>query len=360
MASEAGNERRDLDDLLVGLSNNIEALDFISAMRLIESRFPEKPRLGEGARVSDDMVRLSQHISLSFKGPALQSFEKTVSGQHGHRLYCNFFGLLGSNGPMPLHYTGYADQRSRHHSDPTFREFLDLFNHRMLSLFYRASAAFDPAVNHDRPNENNFDVFIGALGGYMHGGGLSRDAIPDSFKRYQAISLGSMAKSPEVLEKLVEEYFDVPASVSEFVGGWLKLPVNAQISLDSHSSSSQLGVASYAGRKVWSIAHKFRLAIGPLDWSDYLSFKPGGKRVNALYDLVRNYVGDEWDWDINLLINKGKIQPCTLNRKRSLGFDGWLVGGKSNKLPNKSVLLSKTRIERVKHMSACPDEQLAN
>ncbi|MEE9318984.1 MAG: type VI secretion system baseplate subunit TssG [Granulosicoccus sp.] len=343
MASEAGNETGNLADPLAALSDHIKSLDFISAIRMIESRFPEKPKLGQSARVSDDMVRLSQYVTLSFNGPSLHSFEKT-KGQHGYRLQCNFFGLLGTNGPLPLHYTDFADQRARHNSDPTFREFLDLFNHRMLSLFYRASANYEPAINLDR-DHNNFDVFIGALGGHMHESGHSRDAIPDHFKRYQAMSFGSIARSPEVLEKLIVEYFDVQAKVSEFVGGWLRLPRDARMSLGDRGASTELGVSTYLGKKVWSIAHRFRLGIGPLAWADYLSFKPGGKRIKSLYDLIRNYTGDEWDWDVQLTTHSEEVEPFSLDRKRSLGFDSWLTGSDTSQSTDRFVLLSKNRIE---------------
>jgi predicted component of type VI protein secretion system len=56
------------------------------------------------------------------------------------RLGVRFFGLTGPQGPMPLHFTEYVRERARNHGDPTLARFLDLFHHRLLSLFYRAWA----------------------------------------------------------------------------------------------------------------------------------------------------------------------------------------------------------------------------
>ena len=79
------------------------------------------------------------------------------------RLTVNFFGLLGPNGPLPLHLTEYARDRLRNSDDPTMARFLDLFHHRMLLFFYRAWAAGQPTVSRDRPGEDRFETYIGSL-----------------------------------------------------------------------------------------------------------------------------------------------------------------------------------------------------
>jgi len=149
------------------LESAIGKHDFEAAIRKIVAQHPDKPSLGEATHLKDEYLRLSQSASLSFGGTALEKLE-SVGGvsAHEHRLYCRFQGLFGSNGALPLHFTEYALQRSLHEHDDTFREFIDLFNHRLLSLFYRASVQFDPIINHDRPQKNDFYLFLGALGGF--------------------------------------------------------------------------------------------------------------------------------------------------------------------------------------------------
>lgn len=347
----AGEHRTTIDTLehpLAELCEKIRSADFVAAVREIECTFPDKPRIGDAVRVRDDILRFSQNLTLGFKGQALQSLQP-APGSHEYRLYVNFFGLLGSHGPMPLHYTEYADQRARHHSDPTFKEFLDLFNHRMLSLFYRAYVQFDPAVNFDRPENNSYAEFLGALSGLLPGVSKNRDSISDNAKRQYPGWFSSTAKSPDGIAAIVEDYFGLPVSIKEWVGGWLPLPEISRSRLGSGPASMQLGRSVYIGSRIWSIRHKFNVVLGPLDSETFASFKPGGARALSLHDLVRNYLGDEWDWDLQLILKKEDIRHMRLDRSHALGFDSWMKSAKGNHYSSESVLLNRKLISRLAH-----------
>lgn len=347
----AGEHRTTLDSVaqtLTEMDEKIGSFDFVAAVRQLECAHPGKPRVGDAARVRDDVVRLSQHVSLGFQGKALHELERTA-GAHEYRLYVNFLGLLGSNGPMPLHYTEYADQRTRHKSDPTFKEFIDLFNNRLLSLFYRATVQFDPAVSFDRPGNNPYADVLGALCGLLPEASANRDSIADSVKRHYPGWMANSAKSPDGIKAILSDYFDLPFDVREWVGAWLPLPEVSIARLGSGAVSIQLGRAAYIGKRVWSIRHKFQILVGPLDWDTFSSFKPGSKRAKALHDLVRNYVGDEWDWDLELVLNAGERQPMALNRRSSLGFDSWVVGKSGHRFAAQTVLLNKKMIAHLAH-----------
>ena len=347
----AGEHRTTIDtveEALAELHERTRSFDFVAAVRQLENAHGDKPRVGEAVRVRDDVVRLSQHVSLGFCGHSLEALTP-AKGAHPHRLHVNFLGLLGSNGPMPLHFTEYADQRARHHADPTFREFLDLFNHRMLCLFYRASVQFDPAVSFDRPGNNSYTDFLGALCGLLPKGSADRDSISDSAKRHYPGWFGSYAKSPDGIAALVRDYFDLHAIVREWIGGWLSLPDEAVARLGHGKESVQLGRALYIGKRVWSIRHKFNVQLGPLDWDTFSSFKPGGTRAKALHDLVRNYVGDEWDWDLELRLKGGEIRPLRLDRKSTLGFDSWTGSTGGKRLDDQSVLLNRKLLSQLAH-----------
>ena len=341
MAGTTGQQRSNIAEV-DALIEQVSSVDFVAMVRLLENLHVEKPRVGTSSRVSEDIVRLSQHVTLGFRGTSLQALEKT-SGQHEYRLFCNFMGLLGSNGPMPLHYTEYADQRARHHNDPTFKEFLDIFNQRMLCLFYRACVQFDPMVNLDRPRNNNFHEFAGALSGIVPIAASERDAMPDAAKHFYVGWLATKTKSPDGLVAMVQDYFQFKTSVKEFAGDWLNLPLSSRSVLGVPDKPAMLGSTTYIGKRVWGITHRFVLSIGPLDWSEFNAFKPGSRLLSELKDLVRNYLGDEWAWELELQIEKGEARTTSLNRHNALGFSSFL-GPTQRKVP--SVTLGKYALGR--------------
>ncbi len=306
------------------LAEDIAQHDFVSAVRKVVSQYPNKPGLGEATHLKDEYLRLSQKVRLSFSGVSLDRLEACSGTKaHEYRLFCNFQGLFGSNGGLPLHYTEYAVQRSAHQHDDTFAEFIDVFNHRLLSLFYRASTQFDPSINHDRPENNEFSLFLGALSGF----GIPETHalnIPEKFRLRHTGWFGSKTKSPDGLISLIRDYFDLPARIEEFRGRWLDLPEDATLSLGSQREGSQLGKTSWLGRRVWNIGQGFTLQLGPLQPADFRSFQPGSQRSKDLHELVRLYTGDEYDWDLELLVEDHKISGLRLDRKTTLGFDSWL------------------------------------
>ena len=100
---------------------------------------------------------------LDFAPAAIAVLERTVAGPP--RLGVRFLGLLGPQGPMPLHFTEYVRDRLQHHGDRALAHFLDLFHHRLLSLFYRAWAQAQPVVHRDRPQDNRYAAWLRAAAG---------------------------------------------------------------------------------------------------------------------------------------------------------------------------------------------------
>ena len=137
--AESDRKTSDLIDLFRSLANEPYRFDFFQALRRLECLSTQSPRLGESASPQEDPIRLGQEPSLAFAPSTLSALQ---SGKDGRppRLLVHFMGLLGPNGPLPLHLTEFARDRLRNSDDPTFARFLDVFHHRMLSLFYRAWA----------------------------------------------------------------------------------------------------------------------------------------------------------------------------------------------------------------------------
>ena len=136
-----------------------EQFDFFQVMRRLEHLYcdsPDRPRFGAALRPVDEPIRLGQDPSLAFASRTLNGVQPSRTGAPP-RLTQNFFGLMGPNGPLPMHLTEYARDRLRNTpSDPTMTHFLDIFHHRLLMFFYRAWASTEPTASHDRPETDRF------------------------------------------------------------------------------------------------------------------------------------------------------------------------------------------------------------
>lgn len=337
-------QREDLWDRL-----NVQAwgYDFFALVRRIEALHGNEPGFGISSRASEDPVRFAQEPSLAFPPSRIAQFHFPRSNAPA-RLFVNFMGMLGPMGPLPLHLTEYAYQRELHHKDRTFARFLDIFNHRMVSLFYRAWAASQMPATYDRAgppvagdnlNESErerlltldgdrYATYIGALFGLGSEDVRYRDAVPDVGKLHFAGRLSGNARGPEGLCAILRSYFGVEASVEEFAGRWMELSEQYWCRLGSGGLSSMLGTQgegmSVAGTRVWDCQGMFRIRLGPMSLRDYERLLPGSASATRLDAWIRNYIGDEFSWEAVLVLRAEEVPGTQLGKGSKLGWTSWV------------------------------------
>ena len=323
MAGQDREKGSHLSGMMGELEENPHAFGFFQALRMIECLHPASPGFGRSSRPGDDPIRLGQEPSMTFESASLSAFEARGEGAPP-KLTVRLLGLLGPNGPLPLHLTEYSQQRNLWNHDPTFSRFLDIFNNRMLGLFYRAWANNEPTVSFDRPRRDRFPDYVGALFGIGMEGLRNRDALPDLAKLHFCGRLGLQTRNPEGLEAMLRGYFTLPAEVEEFVGEWVELPEREIFRLGADVGNGLLGESIIFGSEVWNSQHKFRILLGPMGYEDYLSFLPDRERVGQLVALVRNFMGDELEWDLLLILKREEVPAFCLDGRRHLGWSTWL------------------------------------
>jgi type VI secretion system protein ImpH len=295
--------------------------EFFEAMRRLECAYPDRPRLGHSIKPAEDPVRLAHAATLEFPPRSIERFEPGVAGAPG-RLHGFFLGLFGPNGPLPLHLTEHAVDRQRNAKDPTFVAFADIFHHRMLSLFYRAWADSQPTVQYDRPEQDRFRTYVGALIGIATPQLEGRDALPDEYKRFFAGRLVPQARNAEGLKGFLEHYFGAPVAVLEFVASWMQLPGDAHLRMGR--SMAAMGLNTTLGAQVRGAQQRFRLRIGPLSLNEFNRFLPGGDALGQLVAAVKMYVGIEKGWDVQLVLKKEDVPTTQLGQSGRMGFSTWM------------------------------------
>lgn len=314
------------DALMAELQRDTTAFDFFALMRRVDALRRHQPRTGEALRPRQEALRLGQAAELDFAPAALQALQ--TGGDLPPRLLVRFFGLLGPQGPMPLHFTEFVRDRLHHHGDATLARFLDLFHHRLLSLFYRAWAQSQPVVQGDRPDSDRYRAWLLACAGAPALGGV----LPPAALAFHAGTLAGRSRHPEALAKVLRQYFGVAARVEPHVGHWLNIDKADRSRLGharnrsegSERAAPQLGLSANAGSRVWDRQYRFRLHLGPLDMTQYLAFLPGGSAWPALQDWVRLLAGRELQWDLQLTLAGSARPPARLGRNVRLGVLGWL------------------------------------
>jgi type VI secretion system protein ImpH len=308
------------EDLLRALQRAPHRFDFSDVLRRLECAHPHSARLGRAARPCDEPIRLGQEASLEFAPATLASFAPSAGGRPP-RLSVNFLGLLGPNGPLPIHLTDYARDRVRNAGDFALVRFFDVFHHRILALFYRAWADAQPTVSLDRPDQDRFATYLGSLLGLGTSSLRDRDEFPDRAKLYFAGRFAAQTRNREGLVAIVGAFFGLPVQIEEFVGEWLALPEEARWRL---GRGAVLGQSTVAGARTWQRQSKFRIVFGPLNQDDFHSLLPGRARLRRLAALVRNYVGDSLNWDVRLHLEDQVTRPFALGCSARLGWTSWL------------------------------------
>lgn len=311
--------------------------NFFQAMRLIEAANPGMERLGRSARPSSEAIRLGQEPSLAFAPAMLASFKPGAKNAPDY-LAGFFFGLFGPNGPLPLHISEFARDRERLGHDATFRAFADIFHHRMMSLFYRAWADVQPAVHMDRPESDQFAKYVGSTFGMAQDSFRRRDELEDHSKLYLAGRLSLQTKPSEGMQAMLEELFHVPMNVEQYVGEWMDLPAESHLMLGQSAQTGSLGMTATIGTKVWGGQHKFRIVCGPLTGKDFHRFLPGGESLGKLCATVRNYVGDELDWELRMLLVGKEVPSTRIGEFGQLGWTSWIGERPADSTANDVVL----------------------
>ena len=324
MASQSGTETR-----AVELARRLEAepfaFDFFQAVRRLENLRPDLPRVGHSKRPSEDQVRFCQEASLIFAPRTIDAY-RTEVGARAPRMFVNFLGLMGPNGPLPLHITQYVRERVVVHHDQALARFFDVFNHRMLSFFYRAWATSRQTVQFERgPEEDRFEAYIGSMFGIGMPSFRSRDSVPDVAKLHYSGHLVCQTRHPEGLCSILEDYYGLPVCLQEFIGQWLALPEDCTCRLGETPETGSLGWTAIVGARVWECQQRFRLQFGAMTFAQYQRMLPGGDSLRRLLVWVKNYLADQLVWDVRLVLKKEEVPPLKMGTVGQLGWTTWLT-----------------------------------
>lgn len=301
---------------------------FFQAVRLLQLLAPDRVPVGLDGPPHAETVRFQAEASLGFPASEIRDLEPGEDGAPPE-MVVRFMGLTGPQGALPRHYTAHVIERLRLR-DRAFAAFLDIFNHRLVSLLFRAWEKYRLHLRVRGDALDTLSTYLFSLFGLGTRGLRGRLEVPDRALLLYTGLLAQRPRSATGLAALLGDYFDdLPVRIEQFVGQWLELDPESQTSLRPFGGNTALGVDTVIGSRVWQTQSCFRVRMGPMTYPRFCGFLPCGRASRELLDLARFYVGQEFDMIFQLVVLAADVPPCTLGstgpQATRLGWSTWLT-----------------------------------
>ena len=323
------------------LERDPHSVQFFQAVRLLERLYPERRPVGLFVAPGQEVVRFSSVPTFSFPASEIQGLERATD--HQLKMSVNFMGLSAAVGALPHVYTDFLLERAKA-KDRGPGDFFDLFNHRLISLFYRAWQKYRFYVAYERTGAGD-DVISTRLLDLIGLGtkGLTRRMqIADEACLYYTSLLSQRRPTAQSLKQLLEDYFGVPVEVLQFTGTWNRLPPENQSFLrDAGMFCERLGMGTIVGDEVWDQHGTVTIRLGPMKFERYQQFLPGGDAHRDLRSWLRFYANREFDFIVQLVLEREETPPMEIGvagpAASRLGLVSWIKNRPLDRDPDEAT-----------------------
>ncbi len=263
--------------LIEALKNEPYSFDFDQAVVILEQLqklFPENSKgiipLGDSSELTQEALTIKSHVSFSMPASELQKLDivnKPI-------LWINFLGLAGALGPLPTPYTEMVVERTRM-KDTGFRDFLDIFNHRMASMWHRLHKKTNVGIAQVLPENSFFGECLLRLSGLCSEKDIDKTGLSQkALLTYQNL-FWKQPHSSMGLSQLISHQFNVKAQVRDFQGAWRRVDMDEVSRIGvSEGQWNKLGQTSILGSRCWDQMAGIHIDISCLTWDKFCSFLP--------------------------------------------------------------------------------------
>jgi type VI secretion system protein ImpH len=274
--------------LLEALEGRVAEANLYRFCQLLEQALPDHPPLGSTAHPADDPVRFRPDPGMGFPASELKAIETDEHDPHRPAtVRTRLLGLYGVDSPMPTTFLDDIAQRREGHE--ALEAFLDIFNHRIFTQFYRIWRKYSyPATFEAGGVDATSQCLLGLVG--LGIPGIDKQ-IATPISRFLAL-LSVMrlpTRNAEGITALVKLL--APNTRAKVTAHWpQKIPLAQPASLSvSHPVSLSQGTPlGSVGQDANSQLH---LALFTEDPAEAREWLPGRQLHNDLLVLLRVYLG---------------------------------------------------------------------
>jgi type VI secretion system protein ImpH len=317
---------RTASGLMAALEAEPSRFEFFQAVRLIE-RHAHDSRVGTETPFDRECVRFLGEVSLSFPASPVAGLTRADSDDSVHyQMGVRFLTLLGAAGALPHHYTVMAIERRMHDRDSGFSAFLDLFNHRLVALFYRAWSRSRLAASHENPRGQDLfrEILLSLVG--LAGRAYERRGVVDeaSMLAYAGL-LADHKRRASSLESMLADYLGLGVQVVQFDGKFVDVPSEWRTQLGVQNA--RLGADCVAGSCIVDAGGRFRIRLGPVDLQRYLRLITDGDMLAEASHITRLFAGAQFEFEIQPILRAADVPAWQLGNpdfRPRLGRSIWL------------------------------------
>ena len=307
------------------LINEFYRFSFYKAVSLLEGLLPDRKPLGHTLNPQEETVRFSVKPGFAFPPSDISSL-KQPDNDGPFEMDISFMGLIGPAGVLPHWYNELAVERV-HEKDNTFISFLDIFHHRLISLFYLAWKRYRVPENYLSGAKDRLSGYLLSLIGLGTPCMADRIGLPEDALVFYSGFLSREVPSVVAIEAAIGYFADTGVQVEQFIERFI--PIDPEDCTYVGSANNRLGMDIVCGNSVLENRTKFRINLGPMGYKQFVRFLPAGDMMRPIFSLAGYMAGKEYEFDIRLFLKRPEVPLCTVGMETSmsprLGWSTWLT-----------------------------------
>jgi type VI secretion system protein ImpH len=317
-------ELSNLEPLVASLLARAPMMNFMQLCQLLEVRVPEHPGFGTRDTPEHEPVRFRPRARVGFPAGEIASVEFDEEGvTYGPNapptVRTTFMGLYGVDAAMPSHMIDDIVLRTEGHE--ALEAFLDQFNHRIVTLLYRAWKKYRYPIGFRSGGTDARSRQLLSLAGFGWGEKPARAGLPDSRVLALLGLLIQRTRTPEGLAGVVALAVPgVDVRVDEFFptlkGAGKPQPLTSVGSADGAPGEVEgrgrrrgLGGGYVLGTRLVYRSRAARVTLRPASAEQAHDLLPGAWLHRELMAFIRLYAGTKADVFLRMEVSS-RIAPA--------------------------------------------------
>jgi len=320
----AAAKRKSSADIKGQLFDRFYEFAFYRTVHLLERFSKDRKAFGSTLTPEEEPARFKVKRGFSFPPSDISMLEEKGPEQ-APLMEVAFMGLTGPSGVLPQWYTQLILER-RKEKDHSLAEFLDLFNHRLVTLFYLAWKKHRFPENYQFGAKDRLSRYLLSLSGIGTPGLTRMLGLPEESLSFYSGLFSRPVASAVAIEAAVRYFTDSAVRIEQYVERLVELDEPDRTRLGS--ANARLGEDTICGSQVWECQTKFRVHVGPVGIKKFVRLMPIGDLLTPIFSLVRYMVGIEFEFEIRIYLKKEDVPLCQLGAEGTdapmLGWTTWI------------------------------------